>query len=135
VNRIENLEDAHGVRIPLYSAPIRLDNGHAVLTGVCAMCESWPCIEKCPTQAFQFLAHGAATRINQKKCIGCGLCVAACTKGCIWINLERGHAVKCDLCGGDPECVKACPYGAIQFEVIKKRTAVQSNGHEREDDR
>ncbi|MCH6588008.1 MAG: (Fe-S)-binding protein, partial [Proteobacteria bacterium] len=23
--------------------------------------------------------------------------------------------VKCDLCGGDPECAKACPTGAITY--------------------
>jgi ferredoxin len=34
------------------------------------------------------------------------------------MNLERGYAVKCDLCGGDPECVKACPYDAIDFEIV-----------------
>ena len=25
---------------------------------------------------------------------------------------------KCDLCGGDPECVKHCIGGALQFEDI-----------------
>ncbi len=23
--------------------------------------------------------------------------------------------MKCDLCEGDPECVKYCPYGAIEY--------------------
>ena len=36
---------------------------------------------------------------------------------------------KCDLCGGDPKCVKYCPGGALSFEdpdardVRKKLTA------------
>ena len=120
VNRIENLEDRDGVRVPPYSAPIRIEDGRAKLAGVCNICSSWPCAAKCPTQAIQIVAHGSGTRINPGKCIGCGLCVAACPLGNIWLNLERGHAVKCDLCGGNPECVKACPYNAIKFEIIHK---------------
>lgn len=27
-------------------------------------------------------------------------------------------ALKCDLCGGDPECVKFCPRNAIEFMDI-----------------
>lgn len=120
VNRIENLENRDGVRVSPYSGPIRIENGRAKLAGVCNICSSWPCAAKCPTQAIQIVAHGSGTRINPGKCIGCGLCVVACPLGNIWLNLERGHAVKCDLCGGDPECVKACLYNAIKFEVIHK---------------
>jgi Fe-S-cluster-containing hydrogenase component 2 len=28
---------------------------------------------------------------------------------------EIGKVAKCDLCGGDPECAKACPTEAIVF--------------------
>jgi Fe-S-cluster-containing dehydrogenase component len=120
VNRIQNLEDRNGLRLEPYSATIRIEGGKAVLTGLCFNCEDKPCAAKCPVQAFEKTSQGAATRINSKKCIGCGLCVSACRGGCIWLNLERGHAVKCDLCGGDPECVKACASGAIHFEIIKR---------------
>ena len=120
VNRIENLEDRTGLRVSPYSGPIRIENGRAKLAGVCNICSSWPCAFKCPTQAIQVVAQGAGTRIHAGKCIGCGLCMAACPLGNIWLNLERGHAVKCDLCEGDPKCVKACPYNAIKFEIIHK---------------
>ena len=118
VNCFENLEDRNGLRMPLHAAPIRIVEGRAKLAGVCNICSSWPCAAKCPTQAIQVVAQGAGTRIDPQKCIGCGLCLAACPPGNIWMNLERGYAVKCDLCGGDPECVKACPYDAIDFEII-----------------
>jgi ferredoxin len=29
--------------------------------------------------------------------------------------------VKCDLCGGDPACIKACEYGAISLVKAKKK--------------
>jgi anaerobic carbon-monoxide dehydrogenase iron sulfur subunit len=32
-------------------------------------------------------------------------------------ELQRGYrkVIKCDLCGGDPACAKACPTGAITY--------------------
>ena len=117
VNRIENLEDRTGMRLEPFSGPIRIVDGKARLVGICNICQTWPCAEKCPTAAFQVRARGAGTRINPKRCIGCGLCLVACTQGNIWMNLERGYAVKCDLCGGDPECLRTCPKSAISFEL------------------
>ena len=40
-----------------------------------------------------------------------------------------GKAVKCDLCGGDPECVKFCPWDAIKFveadsAMVRKRMEI-----------
>jgi Fe-S-cluster-containing hydrogenase component 2 len=40
----------------------------------------------------------------------------ACPFGMIFVDAEKGFAVKCDLCGGDPECVKYCIPEALRFE-------------------
>lgn len=119
VNQIGALEDRDGSRVPPYSAPIRLEEGKAILSGVCSSCETAFCIDKCPAQAFSPVAGGAGTSIDPKRCIGCGLCLTACARGKIWLNLERGHAVKCNLCMGDPQCVRVCPYSAISYEVVR----------------
>jgi len=118
VNLYENLESRGGERLPLYSAPIKIIGGVAHNPGICSVCLDAPCIDKCPVHCIGLTPQGTATKINTKKCIGCGLCVDSCQMGNIWMNLERGFAVKCDLCEGDPECVKACPYDAIEFLLI-----------------
>lgn len=120
VNRIGNLATWEGERLAPLSGPIRLVNGRAELPGICRECGAQPCMDKCPAQAFSLVADGAGTRIEPKRCIGCGLCAGACPYGSIWLNLERGHAVKCDLCGGDPQCVKACPFGALSIDTAAK---------------
>jgi Fe-S-cluster-containing hydrogenase component 2 len=33
----------------------------------------------------------------------------------ISLDEERRKATKCDLCGGDPQCVKACPSAALRY--------------------
>jgi Fe-S-cluster-containing hydrogenase component 2 len=119
VNMIANLEDRDGRRLETLSAPIRIVNGRANLAGVCRGCDSMPCVNTCPVNAFRRVESGAGYAIDAGRCIGCGLCVTACVGGCIWMNLERGHAVKCDLCKGDPACVVACPYQAIKYAVVK----------------
>lgn len=117
VNLYENLESREGERVSLYSGPIKIIDGVAHNPGICSVCFNAPCIDKCPVHCIGLTAHGTTTKINTKKCIGCGLCVDNCPMENIWMNLERGFAVKCDLCEGDPECVKACPYDAIEFRI------------------
>jgi Fe-S-cluster-containing hydrogenase component 2 len=53
--------------------------------------------------------------INEDLCIGCKSCVIACPLGGILYHYIKGCAMKCDLCGGDPECVKFCLYGTLEF--------------------
>lgn len=122
VNQIEHLEDRRGRRVPRWSAPIRIEGGRAILAGVCGTCMEAPCRDKCPTGAFQSTAEGAGYAINPRRCIGCGLCVTACRNENIWLNLERGYAVKCDFCDGEPACAEACPFDAIAYEIIKPST-------------
>ena len=46
-------------------------------------------------------------------------CVTACVYGGIAIDPRTKKAIKCDLCNGDPACVKACDYGAISVTTEK----------------
>ena len=72
-------------------------------------CAGHPCIADCPVEAIS--ENGGVVAIDREACTGCELCVAACPYHAIRMN--NGTAMKCDFCGGDPACVKACVTAAI----------------------
>ncbi|NOZ46322.1 MAG: 4Fe-4S dicluster domain-containing protein [Chlorobi bacterium] len=97
----------------------------------CALCPDTPCIEACPIPADKETGRKALYRHSElgtvvcdlEKCIGCTLCAQACEKeraGIIVPNPETKKPERmCTLCGGDPNCVKWCPYGALSLLEIK----------------
>jgi heterodisulfide reductase subunit A len=57
--------------------------------------------------------------VEEKRCIGCGQCVSACTYGAIAfreIRQEKKAVVNPVLCKGDGLCNAKCPTGAIQLK-------------------
>ena len=75
----------------------------------CRHCKAPPCRDACPvTDAMHIDEKTGAVVINEAECIGCLACVQACPFGAILIG-PGGEVLKCDLCGGDPQCVKHCP--------------------------
>jgi len=87
---------------------------------VCRQCDDAPCAAACPTDAISLDEHTVAWVVDAEECIGCGACVEACPYGAILVDEELGVALKCDLCGGEPECAAMCPSGAI---VVRTRIA------------
>ena len=79
-------------------------------------CAGHPCIASCPVAAIS--ESDGVVLIDAKACIGCGACVDVCPYQAI--KIESGIALKCDLCGGDPECVKECVTGAIRNREVAK---------------
>jgi Fe-S-cluster-containing hydrogenase component 2 len=85
-----------------------------------------PCQLACPHDAIEVIAPVNARVVNIDKCAGCGICVAACP----WamtsltgpVNASLTHATKCTLCNGNPECVQACPGGALKYLPWTDRT-------------
>jgi len=101
---------------------------------MCNHCEDAPCVNSCPTKACDHSEDGAV-QIDDRKCIGCQICVVACPYGAIsyteednyyfentpipyLVKADRkkiGVSQKCDLCadrravGKDPACVEVCP--------------------------
>jgi heterodisulfide reductase subunit A len=62
------------------------------------------------------VASGAVCEVQEKKCMGCGACVAVCTYGALELqDTKQGKkaVVNPVLCKGDGLCNAKCPTGAI----------------------
>lgn len=75
---------------------------------LCVQCQDYPCVEVCPTKCLSVDEETGAVIVDEEKCIQCGLCIDACPGDVPRIPMGKSAVVICDLCGGDPACVKAC---------------------------
>lgn len=81
----------------------------------CKQCNGPECLAVCPTGALHVDPETGARVIDQDVCVGCQCCLNACpaTPSRVRYCLDTNTCFKCDLCGGDPQCVKFCPTGAL----------------------
>jgi anaerobic carbon-monoxide dehydrogenase iron sulfur subunit len=77
----------------------------------CITCGESCCVSACPQGAIHM--DDGIVSIDEEACDACGICESVCPYGVIWVEEV---ARKCDLCGGDPLCVKFCPSGALVYE-------------------
>lgn len=75
---------------------------------VCRQCSRPPCVKACPEGAMERDSNTGAIIIKYENCNSCMACVSACPFGTIFIPEEGKPPLVCDLCGGDPMCVKFC---------------------------
>jgi heterodisulfide reductase subunit A len=65
------------------------------------------------------VASGSVCEVDDKKCMGCGACISACTYGAIeFRDTKQGKkaVVNPVLCKGDGLCNARCPTGAISLK-------------------
>jgi len=121
----------------------------------CQHCQNPPCVNVCPVGA-TFSTPEGLVLIDQQRCIGCRICMAACPydrRFFNWgeppvppeahlanYNLEaqvpaiKGTVMKCDFCpdmvraGTLPYCIQACPNQAIYYGDLEEDIA--TNGHQ-----
>jgi Fe-S-cluster-containing dehydrogenase component len=58
-----------------------------------------------------------AVLVDDEKCISCGECIEKCPGEIPFLHPSNKKAVICDLCGGNPECVKVCQ--EARFGVLR----------------
>lgn len=56
-------------------------------------------------------------KIDEEKCVGCGLCAEACHEGAIGMVDGKAKLLREDYCDGLGDCLPACPVDAISFEM------------------
>ena len=101
------------------------EHGRHTVPYTCTQCaEAW-CMKACPTGAIKIDAMLGAKLVVESACVGCKACTLACPFGTIEFNPVSGKVEKCDLCGGNPQCVEACPTAAITY------IDADSTGHDR----
>lgn len=116
----------------------------------CQQCENPPCLKVCPVGA-TFSTPEGTVLIDQDRCIGCRICMAACPYDRRFFNWgdppvppeslladyspdtqvpgQRGTVMKCDFCpdmvrdGTLPFCVQACPNDAIWYGDLEEDIA------------
>jgi Fe-S-cluster-containing dehydrogenase component len=114
-----------GVFKPAVSA-IRLQRAGRFLkieAHVCNLCEGLGeqmCVSVCPTEALflEDLSEGQVVKFDHDQCITCMACVDECPEEAVAFDGDNGHFNICDLCAGDPLCVKWCPENVLWVEGV-----------------
>lgn len=125
-------------------------NGTRFLPAPCLHCQNPPCVNVCPVAA-TFSTPEGLVLIDQDRCIGCRICMAACPYDRRFFNwadppvptealqadynmeaqvpARKGTVMKCDFCpdmaraGTLPYCVQACPNNAIYYGDLEEDVA------------
>ena len=127
---------------------------HYFMPRPCMQCENAPCLRVCPVAA-TFKDGEGVILVDQERCIGCRMCMAACPYGARYFNYtdppqsdnpfarptpefpvpqQKGTVGKCMFCvhrtddGQLPACVEACGMQAIFIGDLEQDVA--TNGHE-----
>lgn len=99
-----------GSRVPLRAA-------------VCRHCEEPACVTACMRGIIdRDLQTGLVTR-RHDGCFRCAACAVSCPAGACVQDIKLNAFTACDLCGGDPLCVRVCLTGALRFEDDAENSA------------
>lgn len=69
-------------------------------------------------------------KIDQDKCIGCGICASTCHQGAIKMIDGKAQVLHEDYCDGLGRCLPVCPASAISFEEKEVKVSKNSSNTE-----
>lgn len=101
-------------------------------TSACAHCADAPCAAACRKGCFFRDEETGFVQLDPQRCVGCGLCAAACPYRAISLFERKAH--KCSGCalrvksGAEPACVRGCITGALRLYTREAYDAAIARG-------
>ena len=99
-----------GSRVPLRAA-------------ICRHCDEPACVTACMRGIIDRDAETGLVTRRHDGCFRCAACAVSCPAGACVQDEALNAFTACDLCGGDPLCVKVCLSGALRFEDDAENSA------------
>ena len=85
-------------------------------------CDEPECVLSCMSGALKKDPDSGLVTYDENRCGSCFMCVMNCPFGVLKPDrVTKTKVIKCDFCardGGEPNCVKSCPKGAIHVEEV-----------------
>ena len=91
------------------------DDGNFFVPFTCQQCVDAPCMAVCPKNAITRDLDLARVVVDTSLCVGCTMCVSACPTGSMAFAHDLGFPYKCELCDGEPQCVRVCKPKALEY--------------------
>lgn len=88
----------------------------------CRHCQEPICVDACMAAALVYDKEKGMVLHDEKRCVGCWMCVMVCPYGAIRPDIKARMPVACDKCKDKdgPACVEACPTGAVIWQAEVK---------------
>lgn len=81
---------------------------------LCRQCAEPECVKNCPVGALS-KDRETGVVLRDDSCINCRICTISCAYAGITASATTQEVMKCELCGGDPACTKACEKSALKY--------------------
>jgi Fe-S-cluster-containing hydrogenase component 2 len=95
---------------------------------LCTQCTDYPCVYSCPYEALSIESETSAVLVDKEKCVTCGICIDACPGKIPHIHPRKNHVLICDLCKGDPQCVKVCRNAGYHcLNISREKSSISQN--------
>ena len=110
---------------------VKLEVSHPLSFAIqCRHCHEALCVDACLTGAMRINDETGGVTHDEKKCIGCWTCLAACPNGALTRDIDNKVVAKCDLCAGQelPVCVANCPNEALKLIDDEEADALKVAG-------
>lgn len=85
---------------------------------VCQHCAEPVCVSACMRGIIDKDPVTGVVSRKQEDCFSCAACKVMCPHGAVVYDSGLDAFDTCDLCGGDPACVRVCPTGALRYEDL-----------------
>lgn len=97
---------------------VRISRQEKPIPLICLQCLEPLCQTNCPVGTIDRCPDSGILIVDHERCLSCYCCIISCPFGGSSEDCN-GRMIRCDLCGGEPQCANFCPTGALTVSTVQ----------------